>query len=44
MIIRTLRSLVPEQPTAAPAGASTSDPHPPPPPARRGGHEHNDIL
>ncbi len=44
MIIRTLRSLVPEQPTPAPAGASTSDPHPPPPPARRGGLEHIDIL
>jgi hypothetical protein len=44
MIIRTLRSLVPEQP--APAGAATSDPHPPPPPppARRGGLEHIDIL
>ncbi len=43
MIIRTLRSLVPEQPTPAPAGASTSEPHPPPPPARRGGLEHIDI-
>jgi len=44
MIVRTLRSLVPEQPAPASAGASTSDPHPPPPPARRGGLEHIDIL
>jgi len=43
MIVRTLRSLVPEQPAPASAGASTSDPHPPPPPARRGGLEHIDI-
>jgi hypothetical protein len=43
MIIRTLRSLVPEQPTAA-SGASTTDPPPPPPPARKGGLEHIDIL
>jgi hypothetical protein len=42
MIIRTLRSLVPDQPTAAAAGASTTEP--PPPPARRGGLEHIDIL
>jgi len=44
MIIRTLRSLVPEQPTPASASASASDPHPPSPPARRGGLEHIDIL
>jgi hypothetical protein len=43
MIIRTLRSLVPEQPAPASAGGSTTDQHPPPPPARRGGLEHIDI-
>ncbi len=42
MIIRTLRSLVPEQPAPPPAGAATSNPQPPP--ARRGGLEHIDIL
>ena len=41
MIIRTLRSLVPDQPSA-PAG--TAEPHSPPPPARKGGLEHIDIL
>jgi len=43
MIIRTLRSLVPEQPPA-PAGAGATEQHPPPPPARKGGLEHIDIL
>lgn len=43
MIVRTLRSLVPDAPEPPPPGsAPPADPAPPPP--RRGGLEHIDIL
>jgi hypothetical protein len=42
MIIRTLRSLVPDPPTTGGSGTPPADP--PPPPSRRGGLERIDIL
>jgi hypothetical protein len=49
LIVRALRSMIPEAPDPAatptsggPTGAG--DPPPPPPPARRGGFERIDIL
>ena len=45
MIVRTLRSLVPEQPAPAPRRCLDVGPaSAAPPPARRGGLEHIDIL
>lgn len=49
LIVRALRSMIPEVPTPADATGpaaprAAGDPPPPPPPARRGGFERIDIL
>ena len=51
LIVRALRSLIPEAPppadaagATAPRGAADPPPPPPTPPARRGGFERIDIL
>ncbi len=51
LIVRALRSLIPEAPSppdttgaTAPRGAADPPPPPPAPPARRGGFERIDIL
>lgn len=48
LIVRALRSMIPDAPVApeatGPRGAGDPPPTPPPPPARRGGFERIDIL
>lgn len=44
LIVRALRSMIPDAPAPTPPGAAGPGDPPPPPPARRGGFERIDIL